>query len=82
MTWDDYRTWPDDERRETIDGAAYAIRFQLTPDGFDKGSVVAPDEVITLATLAVSVPFGEIFENVAAEASTPAPRELPTDTST
>jgi hypothetical protein len=41
----------------------YAMRFQLTPDGFDKGSVVAPDEVITLATLpGVQIPLWEVLD--------------------
>jgi len=41
----------------------YAIRFQLTADGFDKGSVIAADEVITLATLPdVEIPLWEVLD--------------------
>ena len=41
----------------------YAIRFQLTADGFDKGRVIAADEVITLATLPdVEIPLWEVLD--------------------
>jgi len=40
----------------------YAIRFLLGEDGYDKGTVFAPDEVLTLATLdTVQVPLWEVF---------------------
>lgn len=40
----------------------YATRFELTTDGFDKGSVIAADEVITFATLPdVEVPLWEVL---------------------
>ena len=41
----------------------YAIRFLLRADGYDKGSVFAADEVLTLATLeAVGFPLWEVFD--------------------
>lgn len=41
----------------------YAIRFLLTADGYDKGSVFAADEVLNLATLeSVAFPLWEIFD--------------------
>ena len=41
----------------------YAIRFLLGADGYDKGTVFAADEVLTLATLeAVEIPLWEVFE--------------------
>ncbi len=30
FTWDDYRTWPDDERWQIVDGIAYAMNAPLT----------------------------------------------------
>jgi len=41
----------------------YAIRFLLGPDGFDKGTVFAADELLVIATLeALEIPLWEIFE--------------------
>jgi Uma2 family endonuclease len=41
----------------------YAIRFLLVADGYDKGTVVAADEVLRSATLeTVEVPLWEVFE--------------------
>ncbi len=41
----------------------YAIRFLLMTDGYDKGTVVACDEVLTFVTLeSVAVPLWEVFE--------------------
>jgi Uma2 family endonuclease len=41
----------------------YAIRFLLGAGGYDKGTVVACDEVLTFATLAdVQVPLWEVFD--------------------
>ena len=41
----------------------YAIRFLLVVDGYDKGTVVAADEVLRSATLeTVEVPLWEVFE--------------------
>ncbi len=40
----------------------YAIRFVLGAEGYDKGAVVAWDEVLTFATLAdVQIPLWELF---------------------
>lgn len=52
----------------------YAIRFLLGADGYDKGSVFAADEVLTLATLeAVGIPLWEVFEVPGPAASTGEP---------
>lgn len=41
----------------------YALRFLLGADGYDKGTVFAADETLTLATLgAVEIPLWEVFE--------------------
>ena len=41
----------------------YAIRFLHGADGYDKGTVFAADETLTLATLgAVEIPLWEVFE--------------------
>jgi Uma2 family endonuclease len=41
----------------------YAIRFLNGADGFDKGTVFGPDQVLTVATLeGVEMPLWEVFE--------------------
>ncbi|MEW5789787.1 MAG: Uma2 family endonuclease [Pseudomonadota bacterium] len=41
----------------------YAIRFLLTDDGYDKGTVFGPDQMLELKTLAdQGIPLWEVFE--------------------
>lgn len=41
----------------------YAIRFLLTDDGYDKGTVFGPDQMLELATLdQLGIPLWEVFE--------------------
>ncbi|MBU0501373.1 MAG: Uma2 family endonuclease [Gammaproteobacteria bacterium] len=59
----------------------YAIRFLNGPDGFDKGTVIAADEMLILATLeGMEIPLWEVFElpAPAGEGADPFPSSQPT----
>jgi Uma2 family endonuclease len=52
----------------------YAQRFLLGADGFDKGTVIAPDEPLAFATLdGLSLPLWEILDLPAPTGTQPAP---------
>jgi Uma2 family endonuclease len=52
----------------------YALRYLLGADGFDKGTVIAPDEPLTFATLdGLAIPLWEILDLPAPEPAAPAP---------
>jgi Uma2 family endonuclease len=52
----------------------YALRFLLGAEGFDKGTVIAPDEQLSLATLDdLTVPLWEILELPPPSAAEPTP---------
>jgi Uma2 family endonuclease len=54
----------------------YALRFLLGAEGFDKGTVIAPDEALSLATLDdLSVPLWEILDLPAPMATEPTPND-------
>jgi len=54
----------------------FAIRFLLGADGYDKGSVCAADEVLTLATLeGVAVPLWEVFDLPGPAQTNPGPAD-------
>jgi Uma2 family endonuclease len=52
----------------------YALRFLLGADGFDRGTVIAPDELLTFATLdGLAMPLWEILDLPPPDPAAPAP---------